>query len=697
MTVAERTPQSDTSTKRKRVDSRDTLAGASCSYNGPFESGVVGGSGDPPTTVGDPATERRTEYFQVSCHGVPVLAFLQFSAIASAWWFLLLIPLLVFYFLKLKRPRVEISSLVLWQSVMDDQRVNSPFQRFRRNLLLWLQLAILVLIVLAAMQPFVPAAAERATYLPVLIDCSASMAATAPESDESRLSVEKRRVRDLIENLLPGQRLCLIAMHSSAERLTEFTGNRRILLDALNRLEVREVASQPENAFRMAQALARTVPIQSIVVFSDGNLPERVRFALPFSVNYQQVPAAGPNAGITAFNARQSSDRLWDVFLRVEASDFVSGDIELWQDDRKVGESPFVLSGDESQRLTFSVVAETSTQLEARLVYGSGSNDSLSSDNRAWLDLPAARPLRVFAAVGLKGFRHALQNMPGVDLFPRDNQVPQRSVPYDLAIGEQKIDESLRAAVHVLVGLRPNELRNVLESGSGLTRFLDWDRSESLLQHTRFRDVEIADALQFAPGVDEATLEELGYVTIASGTNGPLIIRKRSRTGLRYHLLFHTGRSTLEFRVAFPVLVANAVSIARREASVGEVVASTTGSLPALKLDPETAYDISGPDGSTQAAVTDEAGQLTGVTAANAGRYEVLDGSELRATASVSLLSPSETKLTAVDDLQFEEQSVSSSDELLETDWPLWTPLTLVALALVLTEWWVFQRPLRTS
>ena len=69
-----------------------------------------------------------------------------FSSPASAWLFALLVPLIVFYFLKLKRPRVEIPSLVLWRQVLSDQRVNSPFQKFKRNLLLLLQILILALL-----------------------------------------------------------------------------------------------------------------------------------------------------------------------------------------------------------------------------------------------------------------------------------------------------------------------------------------------------------------------------------------------------------------------------------------------------------------------------------------------------------------------------------------------------------------------
>ena len=61
---------------------------------------------------------------------------MTFTALSSAWLFALLVPLIVFYFLKLKRPRQIIPSLVLWRQVLSDQRVNSPFQKFKRNLLL---------------------------------------------------------------------------------------------------------------------------------------------------------------------------------------------------------------------------------------------------------------------------------------------------------------------------------------------------------------------------------------------------------------------------------------------------------------------------------------------------------------------------------------------------------------------------------
>ncbi len=86
-----------------------------------------------------------------------------FFSLSSAWLATLFVPLVIFYFLKLKRPRQRVSSLLLWYQVVNDQRVNSPFQKFKRNLLLLLQILLLACLVLAAMQPYLRSASTAGT------------------------------------------------------------------------------------------------------------------------------------------------------------------------------------------------------------------------------------------------------------------------------------------------------------------------------------------------------------------------------------------------------------------------------------------------------------------------------------------------------------------------------------------------------
>ena len=123
---------------------------------------------------------------------------MNFSALGSAWLFALLVPLIIFYFLKLRRPRQTVSSLVLWRQVLSDQRVNSPFQRFKRNLLLLLQILLLALLAFAAMQPFLRRESTRTDRLPILVDVSASMGALDKDGGRSRLEEAKARLRERI-------------------------------------------------------------------------------------------------------------------------------------------------------------------------------------------------------------------------------------------------------------------------------------------------------------------------------------------------------------------------------------------------------------------------------------------------------------------------------------------------------------------
>jgi hypothetical protein len=246
-----------------------------------------------------------------------------------AWLAALAVPLVILYFLKLKRERTEVPALLLWRAVMEDRRVNSPFQRFKRNILLLLQLLLLACLCLAAVQPFIKGADAEAGRVPILIDCSASMGALTRPGGPTRLDEAKRQVRERIDHLgssrdkggtLHHEQLCLIAFARDARRLTGFSDDKRELKAALDQLEVEDSPSDPTTAFQLAQALARSGGIARAELVTDGNLPERVDADLAYKVEFRRIDAPAPNLGITACDARRRPDGRWEVFIAVEAA-----------------------------------------------------------------------------------------------------------------------------------------------------------------------------------------------------------------------------------------------------------------------------------------------------------------------------------------------------------------------------------------
>ena len=635
-----------------------------------------------------------------------------FLAPSWAWLFLLVIPLVIVYFLKLKRPRLEIPSLVLWHSVINDQRVNSPFQRFRRHLLLWLQLLILCSLILAAMQPFLKAGPESSENLPILVDCSASMGALDREGGKTRMELAKARVEELIEQALPN-RICLVAVGATARRLTEFTNNKRILRNALDKLTVRDVISNLEDGLRMAQALARRLPISTVALVSDGNFPGQettdanrrianVDVELPFELKYEKLPAAGANRGITAFNARRQAtaetiegQTPWDVFVRVDGTfdEETSGEAVLEQDGQEIDRLPFTLSPGQSQRLVFHVETGGTSSLVARIE--SQGFDALASDNRAYLDLPVSRALLVWCDSELLSFRHALAPLPSVTVFPGGGDAGQPDV-YDLAITETgaRTNPGIDAAVRLVIGRIPDDLRKLVSTRPGTSPVVDWNRGSLLLQHVSLDNIEITDEPVKGEGVRDQDFREAGYEILATGRAGPLVLAKRSPARLSFHLLFHTDRSTLPYRVGFPVLVKNAIEIAQHAAGLAEVQGQPTRVLRPQTLDPNQYYRIVGPDGITHRIRTGPDGILAGIPAPRVGRYRILEGGTEVARVGAGILDAGESSLTGVGEIipRDKELKVTATSSPIEIDRPLWPSLAMIAFFVLLIEWWYFQK-----
>lgn len=621
---------------------------------------------------------------------------LGFYSLSNAWLFALAAPLVLFYFLKLKRPRVQVPSLVLWRRVVQDRRVNSPFQRFRRNLLLLLQLLLLLLLATAALQPFWRAGPERAERVPVLLDTSASMAALDRPGGRSRLELAKKRVEAVIDGLLPDQRMCLIAFDRTARKIADFTDNKRVLRRALEEARVSEVESDLEEALRMTAAVARGGGFEEVLLLSDGNVPKRAHFDLPFRLNYRKLPPAGPNAGITRFAARRDAAGHWQVFVVLRASARMSGPARLAvrAGGRGLAERHVTLRGGERERLSFEFAGRESAQLEARLE--STEFDSLAADNVAYLRLPKMRPLQAHVPAGLPAYRHALEAMDEVLLSPERGAATD--VSYDIAVIEASARAPARAAVSLFVGRVPEGLKDLVSVTEAGDSVVDWDRAAPLLRHVELTELTILDRPRAQPGVGATDYEARGYEVLVHGEAGPLLLRRQGEEGTAYYQLFHTDRSTLPYRVGFPVLVSNLVQVALRETGLAEARPVRTGALSGIELEPGRGYRVRTPDGAERKARVDDSGALVGLPAPRVGYYRFLAGGREVMRVGAALLSPEETGLAGVETLRFDEElTVSAADSELRTDRPLWRMLALVGFGVLLVEWWYYQGGVRRS
>ncbi|MFK7821599.1 MAG: hypothetical protein AB8G99_23000, partial [Planctomycetaceae bacterium] len=381
----------------------------------------------------------------------------------------------------------------------------------------------------------------------------------------------------------------------------------------------------------------------------------------------------------------------WDVFVRVAGNvvKTMGADVELLQDGTPIAEQTIVINGDESQRLSFRVTADAQCSLQVKLM--PDSFDSLESDNVAWLDLPEGRGLRVDADTGLASWRHALSGVENLELYPLSDDASEPP-QYDAIVSDSVEGLEMDGLVKVMIGVIPPDLRELIEPSEGQTEIVDWNRTEPLLQHVQLSDITIVDPPARKEGVVDNQIEELGYEILVWGDGGPLLLKQRDGVKLSLYFLFHTDSSTLPYRLAFPITVANSMNMALQATSLSEVRGQRTGVLDPIRLVAEREYDIGGPDGSSRTIETNEQGVLSGVPAPVVGEYALRESGAVTRKVGAGLLDQRETSLNAVEEIQFREIAVGVAETTVKNDRPLWKLLAVVAFVILLIEWWFFQR-----
>ncbi|MEK6237306.1 MAG: BatA and WFA domain-containing protein [Planctomycetales bacterium] len=257
-----------------------------------------------------------------------------------AWWewtLLFAIPpaIILLYFLKLKRKRIEVPSTFLWHKSIEDLHVNSLFQWLRQNILLFLQLLFVLLVLLTVARPFWMGDQLTGERFIFLIDNSASMA--AEDADGSRLEEAKRQIEAHIDAMPSGAVAMLVSFANGARTEQTYTANKAELKEQLREIKQTQQSTTAMEALRLAGGLANpgrssfdqteeeiasdgadvsvaeAMPAD-LFIFSDGNFPTP-EFSLqnlrPYFRPIGEPDAA--NIGIAAFSIQENEERPGEV------------------------------------------------------------------------------------------------------------------------------------------------------------------------------------------------------------------------------------------------------------------------------------------------------------------------------------------------------------------------------------------------
>lgn len=626
------------------------------------------------------------------------MAFAQPLALA---FFALFVPIVLLYLLKQRRRRVQVATLLFWDQILRDEHRVASITRLRKLLSLLLQLLVVSLLTLALARPLLSKDLLGARRVVIVIDTSASMSVL--EDGGTRIEAARERAAAVVRGLSLGDTAMVVTAGAPADIAVPFTGSRRELLAGIEALDARHTGTAFDEALSLLGNLPPDPRETHVHFITDGafdsvafEVPERMRFA------YLPIGAARDNVGITAFQLRPlpASPRDFEIrFEAVNASDEpVRTPFELRVDGQLIDAGELDLPPGEAVPRTVRQFSLTGGEVELAIDF----DDPYALDNRAYAVLPAPQPIPVLLVTpGNLFLESALQTDDYVELetvtpeaYGTDAMALERPLSEYLVVFDRAAPPEPPPGPAVYIGTWPAAVAAPPDGALEQPLVTDWDRDHPINRHLFFTNVTIRDAVRASAGD--------GWDVLVNSFEHPLVLY---RDGLEAPVLlvaFDTVSSDLPLRVAFPILLANAIRHMSGSDAVrpwesleaGTVMARSDATAYVPEGHEAHGFEVVAPGRGEEREADGAAPQHELVALDHAGIYRAryADGGEV--------------PLFAANALSREESRIAPSEAVpLRTEGPLplidagfrlgtepWFLLTVLATALLALEWVLFHR-----
>ncbi len=464
-----------------------------------------------------------------------------------------------FYLLSFRLRKLVVATDPIWRQVVGRRR--TPF---RKLLALLGQILILFLLSLALADPrIVPPERQAPVAAVVVVDISASMGARLRES--TRLDEAKGLVLALIEQMGPRDRLMLMVMDDGCRPLTAFSSDTEELERATDSLQS---GGMPEN-FDAAMNFA----LSSLQ--RDG-LPEELRRRLVFisdhfhkpdpnldfgEVELLQVALGKPmgNLALTAFDVRRRGGAAAGSELFVEVSNHGARDrfakLSIHTEHDLLGEEQLSIKARGRLSRSFFMEPGKARHIMATLTpkAGRGSVDGFVVDDRAFAVVPERRARRILVvSSGNLYIEMALKLDPSLDVqVIRPEQFQSGMLAnFQAAVFDGLCPASSIPALYFSVP-DASACPFVVDALVEKPRLLPMRGDHPVSQALTLVDVQIRRAHRLKP--------RAGDVELLADEGGPLVIAREEGALRSLAFGFDVAESDLPLRVAFPMLLHNAM------------------------------------------------------------------------------------------------------------------------------------------
>jgi hypothetical protein len=647
---------------------------------------------------------------------------LQWMNMLAPWqWAIIgsLVPAtILLYFLKLRREPLEVPSTYLWTRSIEDLHVNSIWQRLRKNILLLLQLLILALAALALLRPNWPGTRLVGDRFVFLIDNSASM--QAKDVEDSRLAEAKRKAAALIEQMKSSDVAMIISFCDTSQVVQQFTSNRRELLAAVKRIEPTNRSTSLTQALTLAAGLANpgraafdirdtqvaeAMPA-TVYLFSDGRFPEVTGFSLgaltPVYEPIGKESAENLAVGALSMDRSESTPDRMQAFVRIDSfsPEDTNAEVTLFVNGAELDAKSVQVPSRKSGSVAFDFNAIEEGTISAKL----SSGGMLAVDDSATIAVNKPHPPSVLLVTpGNEALQFAIEEAchdaatltqadPTI-LTTTEHQKQAAGRNFDLIIYDQCQPVTMPAANTLFVGQLPPGGAWKGETPLEGPAVIDVNNAHPLTQLMDLSNVRFATAVPLVPPPGATRLIETSQGTLYA--IAPREFFEDAVLSAPIATMTDKGEvanTDWPIRQSFPVFALNLINyLAGTRANGGQSIL------------PGESIPLKAPHGTEKLFVKTPSGKKIELGSANVstlsfshtdelGVYEVLSGDAVRERFSVNLFDAAESDLRPRVALQLGHQEVKAQSHWEGSRKELWKPLLWAGLAILLLEWYIYNR-----
>lgn len=409
---------------------------------------------------------------------------------------LVCIPIIILlYLLKQKAEDIPVSSIYLWREALKDMEAADPWEKLKKNLLMFIQILTVLLLILALASPYLKHGGSEYGSVILILDNSGSMNASY-DGEKSRLRTAKEQAEAYADSLPANTAVSVLTGNMQAQIEIAGSRDRKAVKEAIGGIEATDLPGDLSAAAELADSMTEQMEDPMVVMFTDASVSTGDRNSVIYDLSSE-----GPNGAVDYVSHSVDKEGKLKVLARITnyGTEDIRSDVNLYIGDKLAAVGRTDLTPGSEQVIYFDGLSEKTWRDAAAngeiLKVELNEKDYLDKDNIRYDKLADNQEIKAILISEQNVFlEQALSVHPDIELYRTTDVENIGEESFDLYIFDGVLPEQLPEKGSLFFVNPPEELPE------DFTLFHTGGKGEGAYTETSFPGNDFIDGLSFGVG-----------------------------------------------------------------------------------------------------------------------------------------------------------------------------------------------------